>query len=275
MKKFLITVVALITATVFQASAMSTARARQEALFLTDKMAYELNLTDYQYEAVYEINFDYFNSLVGTSDILGIYWTRRANELGYVLTSWQYHRFLESEYFYRPVTYRNNVWYFSIYDRYAYNRFYRPAPKVYITYNGNRNYHSKPHNNKHFADNHIGKGPAHNPGNKPADRPNNKPNTKPNTKPDVKPNNGHNGNVGKPANGGGNHNANVGGNTKPTKPAGGNNVGNTPTHSKPAGNVNGGGARRASVAAPTRSATSTPRTSSSAARASGSSAGRR
>lgn len=258
MKKFLITVVALLTATVFQASAMSTARARQEALFLTDKMAYELNLTDYQYEAVYEINFDYFDSLVGTSDILGIYWTRRANELGYVLTSWQYRRFLESEYFYRPVTYRNNVFHFTIYDHYAYNRFYRPAPKVYVTYSGNRHYHKAPHNNRHFADNHIGKGPAHNPGHEPAH--------KPEHKPDVKPNNGnygHNGNVGKPANGG-NHrpNANVGGNNRPNKPANGGNHNANVGGSKPKA---GHGAK--TTAAPARSAgSSAARTSNGAAR---------
>lgn len=215
MKKFLITAVALLTATVFEASAMSTARARQEALFLTDKMAYELDLTDYQYEAVYEINFDYFASLVGTSDILGIYWNRRANELGYVLTSWQYRRFLESEYFYRPVVYRNNVLHFVIYDRYAHTRFFRPAPKHYAHYTGNRHYHKAPHNNMHFADNRtVRHDPVYNPGhktggaNKPAVKPNNgghasKPAVKPNNgssqtnRPAVKPNNG--GNTNKPA----------------------------------------------------------------------------
>lgn len=261
MKKFLITVVALLTATVFQASAMSTARARSEALFLTDKMAYELNLTDAQYEAVYEINFDYFDSLIGTSDILGIYWTRRANELGYVLSSWQYRLFLESEYFYRPVTYRNNVWYFSIYDRYAHNRFYRSAPIAFAHYRGNRPYHKEPHNNMHFAQNIPGKpGPAHKPNNnKPAVKPNNGGNHNGNV---GKPNNGgnHNGNVGKPNNGGGNKpNGNV---DKPNKPAnGGNHNGNTvkaPTTSKPAGNVNTG-ARRASTNAPARTTSSNVR----------------
>ncbi len=275
MKKFLITVVALLTATVFQASAMSTARARSEALFLTDKMAYELNLTDAQYEAVYEINFDYFDSLIGTSDILGIYWTRRANELGYVLSSWQYRLFLESEYFYRPVTYRNNVWYFSIYDRYAHNRFYRSAPVAFVHYRGHRTYHKDPHNNMHFAQNIPGKpGPAHKPhNNKPAVKPNNggnhngnvgKPNNGGNHNGNVKPNNGgnHNGNLGKPnkpANGGGNKPANV---DKPNKPAnGGNHNGNAmkaPTTSKPEGNMNSG-ARRASTNAPARTTSSNVR----------------
>ena len=58
MKKMLMTLMAMLTIAV-SASAMSYEQARNEALFLTDKMAYELNLTDEQYEACYEINLDY------------------------------------------------------------------------------------------------------------------------------------------------------------------------------------------------------------------------
>ena len=47
------------------ANAMSYEQARNEALFLTDKMAYELNLTDEQYEAAYEINLDYLMGVTG------------------------------------------------------------------------------------------------------------------------------------------------------------------------------------------------------------------
>ncbi len=57
MKKFAFALVMLFTMTV-SASAMSYEQARNEALFLTDKMAYELNLTEDQYEAAYEINLD-------------------------------------------------------------------------------------------------------------------------------------------------------------------------------------------------------------------------
>jgi len=46
-------------------NAMSYNAAKHEALFLSDKMAYELNLTAAQYEAVYEINLDYLMSLNG------------------------------------------------------------------------------------------------------------------------------------------------------------------------------------------------------------------
>lgn len=50
MKRFILALAALLTITV-SASAMSYQQARDQALFLTDKMAYELNLTDEQYEA--------------------------------------------------------------------------------------------------------------------------------------------------------------------------------------------------------------------------------
>ena len=51
MKKLIIALVAMFCMTFTTASAMSYEQARQQALFLTDKMAYELNLTDDQYEA--------------------------------------------------------------------------------------------------------------------------------------------------------------------------------------------------------------------------------
>ena len=42
---------------------MSYEHARSQALFLTDKMAYELNLTEEQYEAAFEVNLDYLMSI--------------------------------------------------------------------------------------------------------------------------------------------------------------------------------------------------------------------
>ena len=45
------------------ASAMNYADAREYAYFLTDKMAYELNLTPAQYDQVYQVNLDYFLSV--------------------------------------------------------------------------------------------------------------------------------------------------------------------------------------------------------------------
>ena len=54
---------AVMMAMTISANAMSYNAAKHEALFLSDKMAYELNLTDAQYDAVYEINLDYLMSV--------------------------------------------------------------------------------------------------------------------------------------------------------------------------------------------------------------------
>ena len=64
MKKMFFALMVMLTTTM-TASAMSYEQARSEALFLTDKMAYELNLTDEQYEAAYEINLDYLMGVTG------------------------------------------------------------------------------------------------------------------------------------------------------------------------------------------------------------------
>ena len=60
MKKMMILAVMMVMT--ISANAMSYNAAKHEALFLSDKMAYELNLTAAQYEAVYEINLDYLMS---------------------------------------------------------------------------------------------------------------------------------------------------------------------------------------------------------------------
>ena len=51
MKKIL-SILALILTCATNMNAMSYEQARREALFLTDKMAYELNLTDEQYDVI-------------------------------------------------------------------------------------------------------------------------------------------------------------------------------------------------------------------------------
>lgn len=103
MKKFIIALVAMFMMTFTSASAMSYEQARQQALFLTDKMAYELNLTDDQYEAAYEINLDYLMGVDTYDDLYGIYWRQRNLDLSYILLDWQYRSFCAASYFYRPL----------------------------------------------------------------------------------------------------------------------------------------------------------------------------
>ncbi len=58
-------ILAVMMVMTISANAMSYNAAKHEALFLSDKMMFELNLTTAQYEAVYEINLDYLMSLNG------------------------------------------------------------------------------------------------------------------------------------------------------------------------------------------------------------------
>ena len=140
MKK-IIAVLAAMTLTV-GAFAMPYSSARKQALFLTDKMAYELNLTDGQYNAAYEINLDYFMNVDSDLDIFGFYWDLRDSELRYILTRRQYRLYKATEYFYRPINWTSNAFSFLIYSHYARDRFFRPAPRVYVTYSSGHVYHS-------------------------------------------------------------------------------------------------------------------------------------
>lgn len=119
------------------ACAMSYSQAREQALFLTDKMAYELNLTDDQYEAAYEINLDYLLSVNSDDELYGDYWRWRNIDFSYVLLDWQYRMFCEAAYFYRPLYFSAGVWHFAIYARYPHrDYFYFNRPTVYVSYRG-------------------------------------------------------------------------------------------------------------------------------------------
>jgi hypothetical protein len=137
MKKFILALVAMVTMTVTSASAMSYEQARQQALFLTDKMAYELNLTDDQYEAAYEINLDYLMGVNTADDLYGVYWRQRNLDLSYILLDWQYRSFLNASYFYRPLYWDGGYWHFGIYARYPHrDYFFFGRPNFFTSYHG-------------------------------------------------------------------------------------------------------------------------------------------
>ena len=141
MKKMMMTLMAMLTIAV-SATAMSFEQARNEALFLTDKMAYELNLTDEQYEACYEINLDYLMGVTGRSDVFGVYWERRNLDLSYILFDWQWNAYIAASYFYRPLYWEAGYWHFGIYARYPYrDYFYFGTPHFYVTYRGGHAWH--------------------------------------------------------------------------------------------------------------------------------------
>ena len=137
MKKFIIALVAMFAMTFTTASAMSYEQARQQALFLTDKMAYELNLTDDQYEAAYEVNLDYLMGINTYDDLYGVYWRQRNLDLSYILLDWQYRAFCDATYFYRPLYWDGGYWHFGIYARYPRRDYYFfGRPHFYVSYRG-------------------------------------------------------------------------------------------------------------------------------------------
>lgn len=164
MKKIMFAIVAMLTIAT-SANAMSYEQARREALFLTDKMAYELNLNDEQYDAAYEINLDYLMGVTSRDDVYGTYWTRRNLDLSYILLDWQWRSFQAATYFYRPLYWDAGYWHFAVYSRYPHRSyFYFGRPTVYVSYrgghswrsNGGRSYYYDRRKDFHHGDNHYG-----------------------------------------------------------------------------------------------------------------------
>ena len=148
MKKMMM--MAMMMTIVISANAMSYKAAKNEALFLSDKMAYELNLTDVQYNAVYEINLDYLMSVNGHADVFGIWWDRRNADLRFVLTPWQYDKYVALNYFYRPISWHNGALTIHVYSHYDRGRFFKHHPTVFVSYKGG---HNKIHGS-HYAHMH-------------------------------------------------------------------------------------------------------------------------
>ena len=143
-------ILAVMMVMTISANAMNYNAAKHEALFLSDKMAYELNLTAAQYDAVYEINLDYLMSLNGHGDVFGIWWDRRNADLRFVLNSWQYDKYMALAHFYRPVAWKSGGWTFAVYSHYGRDRFFHAHPKVFVSYKGG---HNKVHGS-HYAHTH-------------------------------------------------------------------------------------------------------------------------
>lgn len=129
-------------------AAMHLTDIRREARFLTDRMGYELGLSNRQYNDVYEINFDFLcqvNEVIddvvyGYDDAIDYYYYLldvRNEDLMYVLRNRQYRRFIKRDYFYRPLYMVGHTWGLRIYERYAdCNFYYFGAPICYHTYVG-------------------------------------------------------------------------------------------------------------------------------------------
>lgn len=138
MRRFLI--FAVMALGVLASHAIPFEEARREALFLTDKMAYELNVNEAQYEALYEINLDYFMSLSSSRDVKGTHLNRRNYDINCVLTPMQYSKFYKADYFYTPAKWDAGV-VLKVYTRYPdRSKMYRKAPYSYSVYRGSHSW---------------------------------------------------------------------------------------------------------------------------------------
>lgn len=130
------------------ASAMSMNKVRENARFLTDRMAYELKLTPMQYDDVYEVNFDFIDNVRHIMDdvVRGYdhavdryyqFLDYRNDDLRWILSASQYRRFMGVDYFCRPIYTTASNWLFRIYKVYHdVKHFYFDKPHHYKTYKG-------------------------------------------------------------------------------------------------------------------------------------------
>lgn len=121
---------------------------RVNARFLTDRMAFELNLNQNQYNDLFEVNFDFLNNVtpylpgMARADAVALdayyrFLDERNDDLRWILSSPEYVRFMGIEYFFRPIYALNNVCYLRIYKVYTdYNHFHFARPVHYLTYRG-------------------------------------------------------------------------------------------------------------------------------------------
>lgn len=138
----------LCTAIVSSLSAlgMNFKDAQAQAYFLSDKMAYELNLSPQQYDQVYQVNLEYFLNVSSPHDIDGLWWSYRNTDLGYILYDWQWRLYRAADYFFRPLSWVRGAWHCSIWNRYHRDYFFYRRPAIYAHYHGGlwhgRHHHS-------------------------------------------------------------------------------------------------------------------------------------
>ena len=144
--------------------AMSMSKVRENARFLTDRMAYELNLTPMQYDDVYEVNYDFIDNIRyimddvvrGYDHAVDRYYQfldYRNDDLRWILSASQYRRFMGVDYFYRPIYTTTSNWLFRIYKVYHdVKYFYFDKPHHYKSYKGG--HYRIHHGNVSFYKNH-------------------------------------------------------------------------------------------------------------------------
>lgn len=118
-------------------NAMDYETARERAYYLTDKMAYELNLNDQQYNDAFEINLDYLLSINTEADLRNTaYLTYRNDDLRHILYDWQWAAFAAVDYLFTPLHWLNGGWHFPIFRYYAHDYYFYHRPRIFWDYRG-------------------------------------------------------------------------------------------------------------------------------------------
>lgn len=101
----------------------------KEARILTDKMAEELSLNNWQREKAYQMNLNYLSSINSQRDIHSQNWNQRNFQLKGILSSSQWKLYKKASYFYQPISWKKGAYVHNIYARY---------PNAGHTFGGNR-----------------------------------------------------------------------------------------------------------------------------------------
>lgn len=147
-RTLLATVMLAISPMVMNAQPMSYYAIRDNARYLTDRMAYTLNIAADLLDDLYMINYDYICGVNDYLDDVALGYryddymaviAARDLALRRLLAPWQWERLIGIDYFYRPIVFRNHRWSFSIYAYDPYRtRFYFRAPRPFNDYRGGR-----------------------------------------------------------------------------------------------------------------------------------------
>lgn len=173
MKMTLAAVAMFITTMTMQAQPMSYYAMRENARFLTDRMAYTLGIATSLLDDLYMINYDY---ICGVNDYLDdvaygyhyddymmVMYARDA-ALRRLLTPYQWERLVALDYFYRPISFVNHRWSFSIYAYDPYRtHFYYGVPTRYNHYRGGHFFRGMAPAGGHIGP-HGGPGPGYHEG---------------------------------------------------------------------------------------------------------------
>lgn len=159
MKRFLLSLAVAVFSAV-SALGMSLRDAQTQAYFLSDKMAYELNLTPWQYDQVYQVNLEYFLNINSPYDANGYFWNYRNTDLSYILYDWQWNVYRATEYFLRPLRWVRGAWYSALWDYYHRDYYFYHRPTIYAHCHGGLWHGRHPHSASPF----IGHRPPHHSG---------------------------------------------------------------------------------------------------------------